>query len=87
MRTKSNILAEISEEFDLWYKEQHEMNPYIMRDYFLTTLSRAFDEILESVNIEPLKDITRNPKPQTLFGEGFNEACRMVNEKIKVIKQ
>jgi activator of HSP90 ATPase len=34
----------LRKDFDLWYREQAEMNPYIMRDYFIAKTKTLLDQ-------------------------------------------
>ncbi len=52
-----NTPKTIEEEFDIWYREQKEMNPYIMRDWFIKKLSEQDRISKESIKekIERIK--------------------------------
>ncbi len=39
---------EIKKEFDIWYKSQKEMNPYIMRDWFINKLKTHTIKLLKA---------------------------------------
>jgi hypothetical protein len=48
--------------FDTWYKEQKEMNPYIMRDYFLQRLTTAYNKGVEVGRVEERKRLLNLPR-------------------------
>lgn len=48
---------EIREKFDIWYKSQKEMNPYIMRDYWLSFRSQELQGLKEEIGSLKTHDI------------------------------
>lgn len=62
-------------EFDLWYREQKEMNPYIMRDWFINKLSLtkqslpAIIELIEKDMREKIREMVEKKKYHEVLGK------------------
>ena len=81
---KENISEweDVKIQFDQWYKEQKEMNPYIMRDWFLDKLSSLLASQKESI-VRSLEDMGYIDRGRTFAG-GYNQA---LSDVLKVIRE
>ncbi len=54
---KPEKIQALREKFDKWYREQKEINPYIIRDFFLSEISQNFisKEAMKEVIDEKVK--------------------------------
>ena len=66
---------ELREEFDIWYKEQKEMNPYIMREFFLSKFSAHSTELISKI-----KEIGHQQDDDTIWCE-MDKVIEIINQE------
>lgn len=56
--------------FNAWYKDQKEMNPYIMRDYFLNRITTAYNKGVEDESRRCFDTVAENLERHCIYEVG-----------------